>query len=143
MTTLGIALTTRLEALDQHGLGLVVKQEWIEGMDEKVGEVQRAREEVLGQREEAVERREKDEREREEKVVELEQAIDEREHALDQRGSELEERSKWVEELEEETETCSAQLGGLNASTSALGLNLWSITLLRSVVFCVWATKRL
>ena len=105
-------------------------------MGERVREVQRAREEALGQREEAVERREKDVREREKKVVELKQAIDEREHALDQGGSELEERVKWVENLEEEMETCSAQLGGLNASTSAP----WSITLLR-VIFCVLGDK--
>ena len=98
--------------------------------------MQRAREEVLWQRKEAVEWREKDVREREEKVVELGQAIDEREHELDQRVSELEERSKWVENLEEEMETCSAQLGGLNASTSAP----WSITLLR-VIFCVLGDK--
>ena len=70
--------------------------------------------------------------------MELEQASDEREHALDQGGSEFKERSKWVEDLEEEMETCSAQPGGLNASTSAP----WSITLLR-VIFVYWATKRL
>ena len=69
-------------------------------------------------------------REREEKVVELEQAIDERERALDQNGSELKERSKWVEELEEEMDTHSGQLVGLNAPTSALGSNSGPITLL-------------
>ena len=73
----------------------------------------------------------------EKKVVELEQAIDEREHALYQGGSDLQERSKWVEELEEEMERCFTQLGGLNASTSALGSNSWSMTLLPSVTPCV------
>ena len=68
--------------------------------------------------------------EREEKVVELGQAIDEKELALDQNGSELKERSKWVEELEEEMDTHSGQLGGLNAPTSALGSNSGPITLL-------------
>ena len=52
-----------------------------------------------------------------------------------------EERSKRVEELEDEGETRSAQLGGFNASTSALGSNLWPITLLRSVVFRVLGDK--
>ena len=103
--------------------------------------MQRAREEALGQRDEAVERIEKDAREREEKVVELRQATDEREHALDQGGSELGGRSKWLEELEEETATCSARVGGLNASPSALGSNSWSITLLLSVVFRVLGDK--
>ena len=80
-------------------------------------------------------------REREEKVAELGQAIDEHEHELDQRGSELDERSKWVEELEEEMETCSAQFGGLDVSTSALYSNSWSITVLRPVVLCVLGDK--
>ena len=72
-------------------------------------------ERVKGQREEAIERREKDVRDKKEKVVELEQTIGEQEHALDQRGSQL-------EELQEEMETSSAQLGGLDLSISALGL---------------------
>jgi len=87
-----------------------------------------------GEREKVVERREREVRGREEKVAEVGQAIDERERASDQRGSELNERSKRVEELEEEMETRSAQLGGLNASTSAPGSNSWPVTLLRSVV---------
>ena len=48
-----------------------------------------------------------------------------------------EERSKRVEELKEEMETRSAQLGHLNAPTSALCSNSWPITLLPSVVFRV------
>ena len=75
-------------------------------------------------------------REREEKVVELA-----RERALDQRGSQLEKRSKPVEELEEEMETHSGQLGGFNASISALGSNSWPITLLWSVVFRMLGDK--
>lgn len=50
------------------------------------------------------------------------------------------------EELEEEMETCSAQLSGLNASTLALDSNSRAITVLRrirSVVFRVLATKHL
>ena len=73
--------------------------------------------------------------------MELE-AIDEREHALDH-GGDLEERSKWLEELEEEIETCSAQLGGLDASTSALGSNSWSITLFGLLSFVYWAINLL
>ena len=155
LTTLRATLTTRQEALDQRELALAARQERIEGMDESVREAQRAvgyREEAVGRREEAVGRREKDveEREkgverrewevrgREERVVELEQAVDERGRALDQRGSGLEECSKRVEE---EMETRSAQLGGLNASTSALGSTSWSITLLWSVVFRVLGDK--
>ena len=45
-----------------------------------------------------------------------------------------------VRELEEETEKRSAQFGGLDASTSALGSNSWPITL-QSVVFCVLGDK--
>ena len=58
----------------------------------------------------------------EKKAVELKERIDGRERALDRRGCELEERSKRVEGLEEQMEIRS-QLGGLNASTLALGLN--------------------
>jgi len=50
LTSLRIALTTRQEALDQRELGLVVRQERIEGMDERVREVQM----IAGYREEAV-----------------------------------------------------------------------------------------
>ena len=60
---------------------------------------------------------------------------------LDQRGSTLEKRFERVGELEEEMGMCSAQLGGLNAPTSALGSNSWPITLLRSVVFHVLGDK--
>ncbi|KIJ97341.1 hypothetical protein K443DRAFT_681613 [Laccaria amethystina LaAM-08-1] len=141
LTTLRATLTTRQEALDQRELGLAARQERIEGMDERVREVQRAvgyREEAVGRREKEVEEREKAVERREEKVAGLEQALDEQERALDQRGSELEERSKRVEE---EKEMRSVQLGGLNASTSALGSNSWPITLLRSVVFRVLGDK--
>jgi hypothetical protein len=48
---------------------------------------------------------------KEEKVAEPEQAIDKQERALYQRGSKLEQCSKRVEE---EMETHSAQLAGLN-----------------------------
>ena len=107
MTALRIALTARQEALDQHELGLVARQERIDGMGERVREVQK----VAGCREEAVGRR-------------------------------PEERSKRVEESEEEMETRSAQLGGLNASTSALGSSSWTITLqVRSVFFRVLGDK--
>ena len=152
LTVLRATLTTRQEALDQLELGLAARQERIEGMDERVREAQRAvgyREEAVGRREEAVgrrekeveeremvvERREREVRGREEKVVGLEQAVDERGRVLDQRGYELEERSKRVEE---ETETRSAQLCGLNASTSP---SSWPITLLRSVAFRVLGDK--
>ncbi|EDR07312.1 uncharacterized protein LACBIDRAFT_328195 [Laccaria bicolor S238N-H82] len=131
-------LTTRQEALDQR-------------VEERVGEVQRAvgyPEDAVGRREEAVERREKavwrreeafvlrerEVKEREDKVVELEQAIDERGRAFDQRGSELEERSRQVEKE-------IARLGGVNASTSAVGSSSWPTTLLRSVVFRVLGDK--
>ena len=45
-------------------------------------------------------------------------------------------------EPEVEMEKRSAQLGGFNASTSTLGSNSWPITLLESVVFCVFGDKR-
>ena len=48
---------------------------------------------------------------------------------------------KRARELEEETEKRSAQLSGLNVSTSALGSNSWPNTLLRSVVFRVLGDK--
>ena len=137
LTAVQIALATRQTAIDQHELELVARWERIEEMNERLAEVQRAagdREEALGRCEEAVEEREKKVRGREEKVVELEQAVDERDQALNQRGCELEERFNRVEELEEKLETCSAQLGGLNASTSVLDSNSWPNTLLRSVV---------
>ena len=43
--------------------------------------------------------------------------------------------------VEDEMETCSAQLGRFNAPTSALSSNSWPITLLRSVVFRVLGDK--
>ena len=92
----------------------------------------------MEEREKAVERREREVREREGKAAELEPAIDERGRAIDQKEFELEECSKQVEE---EMETCSARLGGLNASTSALGSASWPINLLRSVVFRVLGDK--
>ena len=107
-------------------------------MDDRVREVQRAvgyHEEAVGQsgeavgprekeveeREKAVEQREQKVQGRKEKVARLDLAIDERElRALNQRGYELEEHYKQVDE---EMETCSASLGGLNASISSLGSN--------------------
>ena len=45
------------------------------------------------------------------------------------------------EQVEEEIEKYSAQLGGLNASPSALSPNSWPITLPRSVGFRVFGGK--
>jgi len=50
LTPLRIALTTCQQALDQREVRLVVRQERIEGMDERVREVQM----IAGYREEAV-----------------------------------------------------------------------------------------
>jgi hypothetical protein len=63
-----MALLTCQEALDQCELGLVARQEGVEGMDERAREVQRAvgcREEAVGQHEEAIGQREKEVEERE------------------------------------------------------------------------------
>ena len=38
-------------------------------------------------------------------------------------------------------ETCSAQPGGLNASASAVGPNIWHVALLRSVIFRLLGDK--
>ncbi|KIJ99299.1 hypothetical protein K443DRAFT_175228 [Laccaria amethystina LaAM-08-1] len=70
LTALRATLTTSQEALDQRKLGLVARQERIEGMDRSVREVQRAveyHEGAVGRHEEAIGRREK---EVEEEVVE-------------------------------------------------------------------------
>ena len=69
------------------------------------------------------------------------ETLDQRELGLATTQERIEGMDKRVTELEEETEKCSAQLGGLNVSTSALSSNLWPVTLLRSVVFHEWGDK--
>ena len=77
-TALRTTFITRQEALDQHELGLAVRQERIERTDGSVREVQRAveyREEAVGRHEEAVGRREKEVEEREMAVERREREI--------------------------------------------------------------------
>ena len=93
-------------------------------------------------RQKAVERREREVREMEKKAAELEQAVNEREQGLDQRSCESEERSKRVEELEEQMETFS-QLGGLDASTLALGSNYGPLLFFDLSSFAYWVTRHL
>ena len=69
------------------------------------------------------------------------ESLDQRELGLATRQDRIEGTDEGVREPEEEMEKRSSQLGGLNASTSALSLNSWPITLLRSVVFPVLGNK--
>ena len=69
------------------------------------------------------------------------ESLDQRELGLPTRQERIEGMDERARELEEETEKRSAQFGGLNASTSALGSNSWPITLLESVVFRVLGDK--